>query len=1432
MGTSTAQAPARYDWKRFWCPRDGMLDLSDGGYLRSPTGILSRLRSQVVPYSEMEHHHAIVLLGEPGIGKSTECAQIMSGVQQTDSTTGDTLLFLDLERCRDHSYLEANLVNRPQYKAWLEGSHKLFVFFDNFERLGIRPHLFAEDLETVLKMTPLDRLYVRFISRTFDWSSRVERTLQNLFKNKPAVHELAPLTRADVELAATTVLGDAKNFMSDIGKADIVPLAISPITLRFLINKYKRSGKLPTTATDLYADGCEILCEESNENLRDSGLIGTLAPKQRLAIASRIAAVLMLSQKYAVWTGSDQGDVPDEDIKLTDLVGGKERFHGVEVDVTMDTLKETLKTGLFSSRGAHRCGFAHQTYAEFLSAVFFNERCTKPKQILSLLLHPGDPEKRVVPQLAGVAGWVASFVPEVFDLIVQSDPQALLASDLEKLTGDERKRVVESFLDLLKEDRIHLWEISQRYPKLNHPDLDSQIREVIHDTARDSLVRREALRIAGACNLKSLQDDFVKIALDPNEPNEVRQFAGLALTDIDDPSALHKLLPLALGQAGSDPDDELKGLGLTSVYPNHISTEQLFKLLTPIKNQSLLGAYVYFLTYTLPERIPQSDIPIALDWVLKSDRRQTRTPSLNREEQFSDDLMWFCWQRCDDDNILPPFAEVALARLLKFDHIVGGIHGRDFDTSLNELTDRRRSLAKEMIQIGARKRKTSILDLAYTIRRILTAEDFSWLIDELMVLKAGRKRELIVQLSAMTFSFRTDHLEVLFVTAEREVDLQTHFTWLKKVYELGSAEAENEKERYERLYGKKEQKLLQPPPAERVSILLDKSEKGEPIAWYRLIQELTLEPDSREDTEYGDIVEQDIEELPGWQAADEDTRRRLISAAKAFLQAPSCDPKTSEWLCTNTLSWLAIAGTKALHLLKTHSTSDFEALSNDVWERFFGILLLYPNLGNQRQRANQIELLRHAYSRVPSALSDAIAERIKFDNSDSKHLGMSTAISEILDGALSDKLLSMIAHTALSLEVRGQILKLLLDKQFESARLWAKELLSQRTNGAVDALTITAATGLVNNWTKEEWPKIWTMISQDGAFGDAVLGEIASWWRSNRVLSHLTDDQLADLFIWMFDRYPIPDDRGTQIVKRMGVADMVRDLRLQIPNYLLNRGTLTAVAALSKILDRYPELVGVRSMMADCLAKFRRTSWIPYAPEYILQLTNNAELRLISSEDELLDLVLESLERLQRELKGHGSTAEQLWNAVPISYVNRKTGEKQKKGEHGKKKYLPRDEAALCNFVAAHLNRDLKARGIIINREVEVRLNLGAKGERTDIHIDAVKKNIYPAAFERVTVVIEAKGSWNSGIETDMETQLAEQYLAESACQSGIYLVGWFNCSQWDDDDYRRADSFKHQLQDLKDQLERQALQVSKNGLKITTVLLDASLRELPPSEE
>lgn len=88
-----------------------------------------------------------------------------------------------------------------------------------------------------------------------------------------------------------------------------------------------------------------------------------------------------------------------------------------------------------------------------------------------------------------------------------------------------------------------------------------------------------------------------------------------------------------------------------------------------------------------------------------------------------------------------------------------------------------------------------------------------------------------------------------------------------------------------------------------------------------------------------------------------------------------------------------------------------------------------------------------------------------------------------------------------------------------------------------------------------------------------------------------------------------------------------------------------------------------------------------------------------------MDIVIESLNRLDEKLQGTPQYARYLWD----------------KQNDGSFRHI--DENDFSNFVHQHLIEDLKNRGIISNREVEIRRGYGGgKGERPDIIIQAVSK--------------------------------------------------------------------------------------------------------------
>jgi hypothetical protein len=76
-----------------------------------------------------------------------------------------------------------------------------------------------------------------------------------------------------------------------------------------------------------------------------------------------------------------------------------------------------------------------------------------------------------------------------------------------------------------------------------------------------------------------------------------------------------------------------------------------------------------------------------------------------------------------------------------------------------------------------------------------------------------------------------------------------------------------------------------------------------------------------------------------------------------------------------------------------------------------------------------------------------------------------------------------------------------------------------------------------------------------------------------------------------------------------------------------------------------------------------------------------------------------------------------------------------------------------------------------------------------------------------------------------MKTQLVDRYLAESQCAYGLYLIGWFNCNQWDREDSRRNAAPWVEASEMQEKYAAQAVTLSQHGRLIKAFVLDAALR-------
>jgi predicted NACHT family NTPase len=1407
-------ANMHFEWNRFWCPRSGHTVLDEHGFLLDPeTEYGLRLNPDVVNFGTLAAQPCVVLLGEPGIGKSTALEDHRSQIEAEAQRAGEHILWRNLNPYTSDAHLVQSVFEDAQITAWRAGSGILHLFLDSVDECLIRIDSLAALLAEQLRRLPAERLRLRIACRTAVWPGLLEDQLQRLWGDDAvAVYELAPLRRLDVAQAATASGIDSTAFLAEVEHREAGALASKPVTVRFLLSAYQRSGGFPSTQVELYRQGCERLCEETSASRRAAQRTGTLSPAQRLQVAARIAALSVLCRRPAIWTGATV-DAPEGDLLLTEVVGGREQAGGHVIDITESVVREALDTGLFTARGPERLGFAHQTYAEFLAAWYLHVRGTDTEQMLSLVTHPGDQVGRVVPQLQETAAWGGSLTPAVYDRIVECDPQVLLSSDVATMSAEARERLVRWLLQLFDAQALTdtQWGVRTKYRKLAHPCLAAQLEPYIRDRTKNTIVRRVAIDIAEACGLQSLQTLLGDIALDPTENEHARDQAAAGLIRIGDATTIARLRPCVTGQAGDDPRDELKGFALLGLWPEQLSTADVFAALTPPKQPSLIGAYRGFLLGPLRESLAMSELPVALRWAATQPARDDPGYAFGH---LIEDVLRAAWARVEDPDVLEPFSRTVAQRLAEHVRVPGlERHGGDATVSPAQ---RRRVCDAKLPHCLERGVDAGLLVFGET--PLLRAEDLSWAVERLQVAPTAAEQALwVVVVRDLFHPNHPGHVDVLLEAIPTSTVLAQEFGPLFAPVEVASSRADALRAEYRRWQEWQQEDdtydtPLEPPPQQRVTTMLSCIEGGDLRAWWQLNLDLTLEPTS---THYGDELESDLTALPGWQAADAGTRQRIIEAAQRYLHL--AESTAHEWLGTDTFNRADAAAYRALRLLDKERPDVLTILSADRWRGWAGVIVGYPTiLGGPGEEPHQ-ELVRRAYEHAPEEVIGALMRLIDAENRRHGWLMIPRKVALCWDDRLIAALAAKARDASLAPNSMGNLLHLLLEHGSRDARAFAEELLTRpipsdelpRRRAAVAAAT------LLLHAEDGGWDAAWPEFVEDAGFGQDVVAIVAN--NSNatyaeRVSQHLTEDQIGDLYLWLMEQYPPADDPHHEGAHFVGVRESIAQFRDAILRHLQYRATPAACRTMACLVAARPDLPWLQWVAVETRGNMLRRTWVPPRPDALLRMASDRDLRLVERGEQLLDVVVASLRRLELELQGDNPGAPELWNDL------------------GGGEFRPKDENALSDYIVRHLRRDIQRRGIVANREVQIRRGEGkgkekTKGERTDVRIDALAPGRRPDEYDRITVTVEVKGCWNRGLNTDMRGQLCDRYLAENQCRHGLYLVGWFSCRQWDADDDRNGRTPTMTRADAQRAFDDQAATLSNGGRCIRAIVLNTALR-------
>jgi hypothetical protein len=1258
---------------------------------------------------------------------------------------------------------------------------------------------------------------LRIACRTAVWPGRIlEPSLNKLWGDAAVgVFELAPLRRRDVVVAAEAHGIEPGAFIRELYVANAVPFAIKPLTLTLLLGLFQREGKLPRSVADLYTRGCLKLCDESNPSRRDARRLGALNPAQRLRVAARLAAATMLANRYAVWTGSEADGVPEEDVSLSLLSRGHEEGDFPAFDVSEDNVRETLDTGLFTSRGGVLMGWAHQSFAESLAAQYLVEKKVSPANILKILLHPAG---GLVPQLAAVAAWISSLSKEIRDALIESEPLVLLQGDLTNWSEVDLSALTASLLNAYdkKNVRDFIPGIADYYARLVHPQLAAQLRPYLTDSANNIVARREAIMITESCAVAELQPELLKVALDPAYDAELRSRAVAALSTCGDETVPGEILILAKGELGPDPLNGIRGHALQILWPKHLTASGLFAMITP-PNEGYVGAYVMFLTRILPDSLTVRDLPVALAWATSFVAQVGHNGEFHRKS-LADSILIRAWGHLEDRQIIDPLLDYVLTCLRDSGALLRGTGRREQEQLLLDLKSG--AARRRQFLLAAIRRFVGKIDVYHLIRAgLLQRDDLHWLLTlcpDVASADDSINSETLCNMIEMTFD-RDDpaHFDALYDAAVKWQPLWNHYRGVFEGVPLNSVDAQQLRQNQKMTNELKEKSPppVTPPPAQRVANLLDQFEAGEWRAWSQLNQELTLTPTS---TVYGDALEYAITTMPGWIAADELTKQRIVNAAEKYLAIG--ETSIAQWIGTTSLYFDDLAAYRALILLKELEPAVYDLIPAATWAKWAPAIASVSKHTGSEQLKLHLTVVADALAAAPAEFVSAIRQimsseraRAAADPKTPVLPGASFFVLRDLDGcwvseALKQGIFAELCDQTNSEDQFRTILETLLISGFAPARDYAIAILAP-DHAESGPRALIAASALAMYCAAAAWPVIWKRVSNDPVFARDVFLKLGSSYRfQDSFFAELDEQQCAEAYVLLQQLFPPGNDpqHASGQAHFVGPYESLAHLRDGIVPQIVNRGTPAAVDAMRWIVSQLPNLNWLSFQLRDAEQMMRTRTWSPLSPKDVFRLTDSRNRLLVQSANDLCELLIGALRKYGAELHGEQSPVRGLWD-------------RQGSG----KTFRPVEEDGLSDHVNLFLRRELVDSGIIANREVEVGRVPGAPvGKRTDIRVDAIRRSDDGVAHDTITAVIETKGCWNDALLTALRSQLYEEYLVRLRAPVGIYLVGWFDKAKWDSSDGRKTATPNSSLRQMQERLDAQAAAIPV-GFMVRAVVLD-----------
>jgi hypothetical protein len=532
---------------------------------------------------DLAEYPACCLLGGAGLGKTYELATLA-----------------DLERRTGHEVRIDRLASLAQTAESLESrlnrvstnaTNATVIYLDALDEVMVPVRAAGTIVTAWIRESLKGRgIRLRISCRSAVFPENVRSALIDVFGEEyVALSWLQALNDDDVRHVATAMNIDATAFAAAIDRGGVTALAQQPLTLKMLLDVFRRDRELPTNRAELFRRGIRELASERYER-RESGTASTLATDDIIEASERLACISLLSGSESIDYGPEASLTDLSVDRLAGLTSGSARTLDHEM------LRAIRLSGLAEAEAPTRFRFGHRQYAEYLAG----RRLARllPHQAISLLSSSLGSDAGVAGPLRETAAFAAIESHEVAQWVAATDPEVIGLSDV----ADQRLRQLATMaiLDRLRKHELtdaQLWREGIELRGLQYDGAARDLAIVLRKRpAETDDVLEGVVQMVASWQLSQLSDELADVVLEPMFAMHLRASAAYTLTQVGTAASRERLKVLTIGTS-DDVDDELKGFALRCTYPAFVKTSELLDVLTAPKRKFFSGAYSSFLSW-------------------------------------------------------------------------------------------------------------------------------------------------------------------------------------------------------------------------------------------------------------------------------------------------------------------------------------------------------------------------------------------------------------------------------------------------------------------------------------------------------------------------------------------------------------------------------------------------------------------------------------------------------------------------------------------------------------------------------------------------------------------------------------------------------------------------------------------------------------------